>query len=218
MKNKKIEYMCLLAFFLLFIFGSAINSIVINLDNNLKKEFILSDYKNEVKRNYNDLESLEEIDIENGKLILSKIKYRNMYEFNKKITIYKGFKDNVKVGDSVLSNDGLIGVITKTYDHSSDVELLSSKDSEVSVRINESYGILKYVDDMIVKEINNYQNIEVGDEIYTSGLGNLPGGIFIGRVSEVMLNNTEIEKIVKVNLGVDLNKINYLYIYGGKNA
>lgn len=218
MKNKKVEYICLLGFFLLFLIGSGINSIIINLDNNLKKEFILSDYKEEIKRNYKDLEDIKELSQENGKLILSKIKYRNMYDFNKKITIYKGFKDNIKVGDAVVVNDGLVGIITKTYDYSSDVELLSNKESEVSVRINESYGILKYDDGMVVKEINNYQNIEVGDKIYTSGLGNLPGGIYVGDVSEVKLNNTEIEKIVKVNLGVDLNKINYLYIYGGKNV
>ena len=68
--------------------------------------------------------------------------------------------------------------------------------------------------ELVVTDINNYENINVGDAIYTSGLGNLPKNIFVGTVEEINLNKTQIEKIVKVKTGANLNELNYLFVYG----
>ena len=54
--------------------------------------------------------------------------------------------------------------------------------------------------------------VNVDDEIYTSGLGNLPDNIYIGKVKSINLNNTEIEKVVEVNIKDRLEKLDYLFI------
>ena len=65
---------------------------------------------------------------------------------------------------------------------------------------------------MVVTNINNYEKLNVDDEIYTSGLGNLPDNIYIGKVKSINLNNTEIEKVVEVNIKDRLEKLDYLFI------
>ena len=65
---------------------------------------------------------------------------------------------------------------------------------------------------MVVTNINNYEKVNVDDEIYTSGLGNLPDNIYIGKVKSINLNNTEIEKIIEVDLNDRLEKLDYVFI------
>ena len=65
---------------------------------------------------------------------------------------------------------------------------------------------------MVVTNINNYEKVNVDDEIYTSGLGNLPDSIYIGKVKSINLNNTEIEKVIEVNINDRLEKLDYLFI------
>ena len=65
---------------------------------------------------------------------------------------------------------------------------------------------------LVVKDLVANSDISIGDEIYTSGLGNLPSDIYVGKVINVSLNNTEIEKIIEVDLAVDLNNINYILV------
>ena len=65
---------------------------------------------------------------------------------------------------------------------------------------------------LVVKDLVANSDISIGDEIYTSGLGNLPSDIYVGKVINVSLNNTEIEKIIEVDLAVDLENINYILV------
>lgn len=205
--------------FLIFIFGSNIDNFLIAINPGMNGEILLNEYQNTLKSDYEELLNYYNLPINpSPNIIISKVKFRNVYSFKDELVIYKGFKDKVAVGDAVVNNDGLVGVIKKTFEHDSIVELLTNKNSEISVKINDAYGILKYDDNVIVDSLNVSENISVGDKIYTSGIGNLPGNILIGEVSKINLNNNKIEKVIEVSLKADLNKINYLYIYGGYNA
>ena len=156
----------------------------------------------------NNIEFNDDLDLQ-----VSRVKYRNVYEYSDTLTIYKGFKNNVFVNDIVLNNDGLIGIVTKTYDYYSIVTLITNKNSNISVKINDAIGILKTINNtLVVTNINNYEKVNVDDEIYTSGLGNLPDNIYIGKVKSINLNNTEIEKVVEVNINDRLEKLDYLFI------
>ena len=57
-----------------------------------------------------------------------------------------------------------------------------------------------------------YNDINVGDLIYTSGIGNVTGDLYVGKVKEIRLNNTEIEKNIIVELDYDIDNLNYLFI------
>ena len=65
---------------------------------------------------------------------------------------------------------------------------------------------------LIVSDLSMYDDVFIGEEVYTSGIGNLPGDIYIGNVIDIKANNTEIEKILEVSPVVDLSMINYVMV------
>lgn len=214
MIKKYKDYILLLIIFLLFIFSGSINRFLIAINPNLDTKNIELNYDKYLKDELDNIKKINNIEFNDDlDLQVSRVKYRNVYEYSDTLTIYKGFKNNVFVNDVVLNNDGLIGIVTKTYDYYSIVTLITNKNSNISVKINDAIGILKTINNtLVVTNINNYEKLNVDDEIYTSGLGNLPDNIYIGKVKSINLNNTEIEKVVEVNIKDRLEKLDYLFI------
>ena len=214
MIKKYKDYILLLIIFLLFIFSESINRFLIAINPNLDTKNIELNYDKYLKDELDNIKKINNIEFNDDlDLQVSRVKYRNVYEYSDTLTIYKGFKNNVFVNDVVLNNDGLIGIVTKTYDYYSIVTLITNKNSNISVKINDAIGILKTINNtLVVTNINNYEKVNVDDEIYTSGLGNLPDNIYIGKVKSINLNNTEIEKVVEVNINDRLEKLDYLFI------
>lgn len=214
MIKKYKDYILLLIVFLLFIFSGSINRFLIAINPNLDTKNIELNYDKYLKEELDNIKKINNIEFnDNLDLQVSRVKYRNVYEYSDTLTIYKGFKNNIFVNDIVLNNDGLIGIVTKTYDYYSVVTLITNKSSNISVKINDAIGILKTINNtLVVTNINNYEKVNVDDEIYTSGLGNLPDNIYIGKVKSINLNNTEIEKVVEVNINDRLEKLDYVFI------
>lgn len=214
MIKKYKDYILLLIIFLLFIFSGSINRFLIAINPNLDTKNIELNYDKYLKDELDNIKKINNIEFNDDlDLQVSRVKYRNVYEYSDTLTIYKGFKNSVFVNDVVLNNDGLIGIVTKTYDYYSIVTLITNKNSNISVKINDAIGILKTINNtLVVTNINNYEKLNVDDEIYTSGLGNLPDNIYIGKVKSINLNNTEIEKVVEVNINDRLEKLDYLFI------
>lgn len=214
MIKKYKDYILLLIIFLLFIFSGSINRFLIAINPNLDTKNIELNYDKYLKDELDNIKKINNIEFNDYlDLQVSRVKYRNVYEYSDTLTIYKGFKNNVFVNDVVLNNDGLIGIVTKTYDYYSIVTLITNKSSNISVKINDAIGILKTINNtLVVTNINNYEKVNVDDEIYTSGLGNLPDNIYIGKVKSINLNNTEIEKVIEVNINDRLEKLDYLFI------
>lgn len=214
MIKKYKDYILLLIIFLLFIFSGSINRFLIAINPNLDTKNIELNYDKYLKDELDNIKKINNIEFNDDlDLQVSRVKYRNVYEYSDTLTIYKGFKNNVFVNDVVLNNDGLIGIVTKTYDYYSIVTLITNKNSNISVKINDAIAILKTINNtLVVTNINNYEKVNVDDEIYTSGLGNLPDNIYIGKVKSINLNNTEIEKVVEVNINDRLEKLDYLFI------
>lgn len=214
MIKKYKDYILLLIIFLLFILSGSINRFLIAINPNLDTKNIELNYDKYLKDELDNIKKINNIEFNDDlDLQVSRVKYRNVYEYSDTLTIYKGFKNNVFVNDVVLNNDGLIGIVTKTYDYYSIVTLITNKNSNISVKINDAIGILKTINNtLVVTNINNYEKVNVDDEIYTSGLGNLPDNIYIGKVKSINLNNTEIEKVIEVNINDRLEKLDYLFI------
>ena len=214
MIKKYKDYILLLIIFLLFIFSGSINRFLIAINPNLDTKNIELNYDKYLKDELDNIKKINNIEFNDDlDLQVSRVKYRNVYEYSDTLTIYKGFKNSVFVNDVVLNNDGLIGIVTKTYDYYSIVTLITNKNSNISVKINDAIGILKTINNtLVVTNINNYEKVNVDDEIYTSGLGNLPDNIYIGKVKSINLNNTEIEKVVEVNINDRLEKLDYLFL------
>ena len=186
MIKKYKDYILLLIIFLLFIFSGNINRFLIAINPNLDTKNIELNYDKYLKDELDNIKKINNIEFNDDlDLQVSRVKYRNVYEYSDTLTIYKGFKNNVFVNDVVLNNDGLIGIVTKTYDYYSIVTLITNKNSNISVKINDAIGILKTINNtLVVTNINNYEKVNV----------------------------TEIEKVVEVNINDRLEKLDYLFI------
>ena len=215
MIKKYKDYIILLGVFLLFLFASQVNRFLIAINPNLDTSKIVINYNKHLKEELDNIKKINDIEFDdNLDIIVSRVKYRDVYEYSNTLTIFKGSKNNVNVGDAVLTNNGLVGVISKTYDYYSVVSLITNKKSNISVKINDAVGVLKLENGkLVVTSINNYKNISIGDEIYTSGLGNLPDNIYVGKVKSVSLNDTEIEKVIEVDIENRLDTLDYLFIW-----
>ena len=176
-----------------------------NLNNN---------YCNKINEEYNELLNINNIKYNSTfNLNISKVMYRDIYDYNNYITIYKGSNDNIEKNMAVINEYGLVGIIDKVNKNNSIVKLITNIDSNVSVKINDNFGILKVNNGkLIVSDISNYNDININDKIYTSGLGNIPGDLYVGVVSDISLNNTNIEKIITVKSDVDFNNIKYIAV------
>lgn len=215
MIKKYKDYIILLGVFLLFLFASQVNRFLTAINPNLDTSKIVINYDKHLKEELDNIKKINDIKFDdNLDIIISRVKYRDVYEYSNTLTIFKGTKNNVNVGDAVLTNNGLVGVISKTYDYYSVVSLITNKKSNISVKINDAVGVLKLENGkLVVTSINNYKNISIGDEIYTSGLGNLPDNIYVGKVKSVSLNDTEIEKVIEVDIENRLDTLDYLFIW-----
>ena len=214
MIKKYKDYIILLGIFLLILFSSSINRFLSMFDNNLNIDSINNNYCEILESDYKDLLKINDFKINSGlNLIMSKVYLRNIYEFKNTVMIYKGKEDGIVEGMAVISDMGLIGVVDNTLASSSEVRLITNKSSNISVKVGDNYGILKMADGvLVVSNLQTYDVINIGDKVYTSGIGNLPGDIYVGEVTKINVNATEIEKIVEVKPGVDLDNINYVLV------
>lgn len=148
--------------------------------------------------------------------------YRNVNYWLDTITIDKGKEDGIKVNDSVVTKNGLIGKIITVNQNNSIVSLLTTTDSYyVSVSIKEYNGLVyeysKEEKALKVKGIDKKGTIEIGDEVVTNGLGGLfPSGLYVGKVKKVENDTYDLSKIVYVDIEENFNAIDYVMVVGSK--
>ena len=71
---------------------------------------------------------------------------------------------------------------------------------------------------MEVEGISNTEEVNVGDYVYTSGLGGVfPSGILIGTVESITTDEYDLAKIINVKPSADFNDINYVAILKRKD-
>jgi len=135
-----------------------------------------------------------------------------MYNYLNEITISGGTEDGFQ-NNPVVYDNTLIGIIKKSNKNSSIVTLITNKNSEISVKVNKDIGILMANNNKLyVKNISNYSDINIGDVVYTSGLGNIEENIFIGTVKNIKLDNKKIEKIIEVDYKINIKNIGYVSV------
>lgn len=149
------------------------------------------------------------------------ISRNNVYWLNT-ITIDKGTNDGISKDMAVITKNGLIGKISKTTKTTSEVKLLTSDDitykTSVIIRIEtkDYYAILNGYDRetnlLKVTAIDKNIPTTTGDVILTSGLGNIPQGIYIGSVISSQIDSYDLSKTVYVKSEQDFSSINYVTI------
>lgn len=207
--KKNYFYVILLIIYILFLCKDTILGMI----NNEKEiaSYVCSEKESYYQEEYESLLNLVDLNIEEKDIIYSKILLRDIYEFYDQMTILKGTSSGIKKGDAVINEYGFIGVIDTVYKNYSTVNLITNNKTNISVKINDSYGILNAVDGkLIVKNIKLNHEINIGDEVYTSGLTSIPENIFVGKIESVNKDSLELEYILGVEQENHLMNIKYV--------
>ncbi len=155
--------------------------------------------------------------------------YRNVSTWYNTITVDKGTYNGVKEDMVVVNSQGLIGKVVSTTTFTSDIRLITTKetDNKISITIsngeNKTNGLIKnynyktkYLE---VEGVSNTETVRVGDYVYTSGLGEIfPSGILIGTVSDISTDEYDLAKIIDVTPIADFDDINFVAILKRKEA
>ena len=206
-----------------------LNKIIIYKTNAATKDqtesYLIQKHLNESLENeIKELKELLKLNITHSSYekVNSTVISRNNIHWLNTITIDKGKKDGIEVGMAVITTNGLIGKITKTTFASSEVKLLTSSDvtnkTSVLIRVDgkDYYAILSgYEEDLNllkVTAIDKSVSIKNGDTVLTSGLGNMPQGLYIGTVATSEVDKYNLSKTVYIKSKQDFSTINYVTV------
>ena len=123
--------------------------------------------------------------------------HKSNYGFDK-IVLNGSFKEN----SEIVSDDGLVGIITKSDNNLSFGDYLFN--THILVRIDDTEGKIYGRDDdgnLLIKEISNYNNIKINDNVSSMH------GMYIGKVVNIIYE--DLESIIVVKMG-DVYNLNYV--------
>ena len=183
-----------------------------NINSSLEKE--IQELKDVLELN----KTLTEYDPVNA-TVLSR---NRSYWFNT-ITIDKGSSSGIEKNMAVITKNGLIGKINKVSKNSSEVKLITSNDVNFKVSIsvrnndNDFYAIMngyqKKTGLISASGIDKTSPINVGDNVYTSGLGELfPAGIYVGVIDKIEMDKFNLSKIIYIKTNQNFNNIHYVTV------
>ena len=130
----------------------------------------------------------------------------------KNIVIDAGNLDGVEKNDPVIGFQGLVGRVSNTYATTSEVDVILNISSNVSVMNSRTRvsGIMRG-DGKGRLYVDYYDRL--GDVFVTSGLGMLyPKGIRIGKVSEIVRDNTGLFQKVFIEQSEDFYKLEHVFV------
>ena len=195
------------------------------LKSNIEKIESLEAENIELKQELNKLK--EELNVD---YVLTEYDYLNatvisrnsIYWYNT-LTIDKGEYNGLEEGMVVINSTGLIGKVVNVSTFSADVKLITTNDTNNKISVvvtngtNKLTGLINsynYNEGYLkVEGISNTETVNVGDYVYTSGLGGVfPSGILIGKVESIVTDEYDLSKIINVRPSAHFDDINYVTI------
>ena len=149
--------------------------------------------------------------------------------FDQTIVVSAGSEDGVVPEAAVVTDDGLVGIVTSVTDGAARVRLLTDESSAVSALDlrTSAAGIIRHGpsgDSLVLDRVAKKEVIKKGDEIITAGwrsaqLASLyPKGIPIGRVTFVGGISTDLYQQVLVVSDVDFTGLDAVIVLVSKRA
>jgi rod shape-determining protein MreC len=169
------------------------------------------------KDEYNELKkiskSLANNNLGKKKIISANISFFVEDEIMDSFYIDKGKKDNLTIGQPVIYDDCLIGIIVEVSDNNARVLAISSSYQKLSFVPDDDYtkiGILNGKSEGILEGYFLDENIKVyeGEKIYTSGLTKLiPRGIEIGTIIKREANKENMLTKILIEMSQNIKRI-----------
>ena len=149
-------------------------------------------------------------------LTAGKIVAKNLNLLRNSITLNVGFYDGVRVGNPVVSGEGLMGRIVATSDGYSIAQIVLNVDFRSSAKIQRSRvdGIISWDGKtLILKEVAKTQDVREGDAVITSDYSNsFPPGIKIGVVSAISDIPNSLFKRIEVTPSVNFTMTEEVFV------
>jgi rod shape-determining protein MreC len=126
----------------------------------------------------------------------------------------------VRPGMPVLTYDGLVGQIERTWGRFADVRMIIDTASSVDVLVQRtsSRGTLRGTGDLDryacrVEYLRRTDEVRVGDLVFTSGAGRrFPPAILVGRISSISKRSSGLYQEIEVTPAVDLSHVQEVFV------
>lgn len=118
------------------------------------------------------------------------------------VSINRGTESGIKKGDIVICGQGLVGRVSDTGKNWSKIVSIIDESSSISFKVEGNLDVLGIVEGTSNGKLHGYMldsnaPIEKGDIIVASGMGSMPAGIKIGRVTKVSMDSDrQLKRIV----------------------
>lgn len=158
-------------------------------------------------------------------MISALVSVRTPVAWDDQLTISIGSNQGIVSDMLVMSDGGLIGIVTDVYPNAADVKLLSKADNFtkipvlLSVNNEDIYGILSGYDtdtgSFVVSQLNSTVDIPEGSNVVTSDLaGTIPSNLQVGKVSSVKTNSGTTNKEIFVSPTANFSNIYSVLVVG----
>lgn len=180
-------------------------------------EYKLSKDENDRLRKYIGLrESYEDMTLVEGLIIGgSGENYTSLVKIN------VGSSSGIEVGMPVVVPSGVVGSVCEVGYNWANVRLICEAASGVGGYISRSgeigiiRGDVEFKDTGVcnLEYLRQDADIQIGDLIYTSGKGGVyPGGLLVGKVASVRMDDRTRTKVATVSCAVDFNSLRYVMV------
>lgn len=123
--------------------------------------------------------------------ILTEVLYETRDPYSKRLVLDKGMNQQIAAGQPVIDAQGLVGQVTRVYQYSSEMTLVTDRDFAVPVQIQRTgLRTVAFGDAargaMELRYLASKVDVREGDRLVTSGLDKLyPAGLPVGTVVAV---------------------------------
>jgi len=135
------------------------------------------------------------------------------------ITLNKGSLDGIKPDMGIISGLGVVGIVINCSNHYSTALSILNPRLKISAKLKDSdfFGSVswdnKSVHHAILDEIPEHADVQLGDQVITSGYSStFPEGVLIGTVESVEHPVGESFFKIEVKLSVDFARLNYVEV------
>ena len=176
---------------------------------------MLSDMQNE---NTNLRDQIGLLPRDKYNLIAASVVSQDPHGMGNWLEIDRGSDDGISVGMPVIvSKSVLIGRVQEVHANSAQIMLLTNSKSTINIMTlqNSTKGIAKgeYGLGIIFDMILNTDNVEVNDDVVTSGVGGeMPRGLYVGSVREVHPSSDHLFQQAVISSPVSISKLQTVFI------
>jgi rod shape-determining protein MreC len=168
---------------------------------------------NEVEKENMRLKQLLQFgaDIPREKVLAQVVSWDSSNEF-RVLRINKGRNHGLRNMSPVITMNGLVGYVYRLSANYADILTILDQNNRVDAIVarTRAHGIIEGIGEFKcrLKYVTRTEQVEVGDEIITAGLGNIyPKGIKIGSITKIDKENYGITQSIEIEPSVDFHKL-----------